>query len=140
MDNFKIHSYLFETTKRLAVNKSLDAAMLRSKANAMNISNVDVPGYNRKEVAFEEMLRKCLNRKVDGVQTDDKHIEISKKAAMRKLAPEVYVPVDPAQASGANNVDIDIENAKMAENQILYNYGIKFSSFEKLKSSITSRH
>lgn len=124
----------------MALNKSLDAAMLRSKVNAMNVANIDVPGYNRKEFAFEDMLKKCLNRNVDGAKTDDRHIEISEKAAMRKLKPEVYVPNDPAQSSGLNNVDIDIENAKMAENQILYNYGIKFSSFQKLKSSITSRH
>jgi flagellar basal body rod protein FlgB len=27
-----------------------------------------------------------------------------------------------------NNVDIDIENAKMAENQIIFNYGVKFAN------------
>lgn len=123
----------------MAVNKSMDATMLRSKAIAHNLSNIDVPGYVRKEVAFEESLRKAMARKIKGQRTDDKHIEISKRAAMRKLKPEVYKPYDPTNPSGMNNVDVDIENAKMAENQILYNFDVKFASFEGLKGAIRGR-
>ncbi len=54
MDTKKVGDHLFRTQTRQAVYKSLDASMLRSKAIAQNVANVDVPGYQRKEVAFEE--------------------------------------------------------------------------------------
>jgi len=113
--------------------------MLRSKAIAQNIANVDVPGYNRKEVVFEEALRKAMKIKSEGTRTHPEHIEIGKKAALKKIKPESHEPYDPSNASGKNNVDIDMEAAKLAENQILYNFSIKFAGFSKLKSAINGR-
>ncbi len=139
MDTKKVGDHLFRTQTRQAVYKSLDASMLRSKAVAQNVANVDVPGYQRKEVAFEEALRKALKIKSEGARTQPEHIEIGKKAALKKVHPESYEPYDPSNASGKNNVDIDIEAAKLAENQILYNFSIKFAGFSKLKSAINGR-
>jgi len=50
-------------------------------------------------------------------------------------------PVDPTLASGVNNVDIDTEMAKLAENQILYNFGAKFlnGKFKKLNAAIQAK-
>ncbi|MBL8026792.1 MAG: flagellar basal body rod protein FlgB [Fibrobacteres bacterium] len=135
----KINEHIFRGTKRYMVNKSLDAGMLRSKAIAQNIANVDVEGYQRKEVKFEEELRKAMKIKTEGAVTHDKHIEISKEAKIKRVKPELVQPYDPSNPSGQNNVDIDIENAKMAENQILYNYGIKFAGFTKLKAAIQGK-
>src|SRR3989339_1129221 len=140
MDNFRIvESRLFQSTKRLAVKKSLDASMLRSKAISHNLANVDIQGYQRKEIVFEEKLHDALQRRSKGKRTDDHHIEISKKATLRKLKPEIDQPYDRTMNSGINNVDVDIENSKMAENQILYNYGVKFASYEGIKSAIRGK-
>ncbi len=135
----KISEHLFRGTKRYMVNKSLDAGMLRSKVIAQNIANIDVEGYQRKEVRFEEELRKAMKIKSEGARTHEDHIEISKDARIKKVKPELVQPYDPTKPSGTNNVDIDIENAKMAENQILYNYSIKFAGFTKMKAAINGK-
>jgi flagellar basal-body rod protein FlgB len=134
---------LFRKTALPAVAKSLDASMLRSKAIANNIANVDVPGYQRVEVDFERQLSKALDKsKLRGEKTNKAHLNIGRKD-LSKVKPEAYRPVDNTLPSGVNNVDIDIENAKMAENQILFNFGVKFASarFGAVQQSIkgTSR-
>lgn len=132
---------LFRKTSLPAVGKSLDASMLRSKANAQNIANVDVPGFQRVEVKFEEDLRKALDKsKLRGVKTSAMHMDMGRRDLTR-IHPESYRPVDPTLPSGVNNVDIDIENAKLAENQILFNFGVKFAGerFKAVQQSIKGR-
>ncbi|MBL8028497.1 MAG: flagellar basal body rod protein FlgB [Fibrobacteres bacterium] len=129
---------LFRKTALPAVAKSLDAGMLRSKAIANNIANVDVPGYQRAEVDFERQLSKALDKsKLRGDKTNKAHLDIGRRN-IEKVKPEAYRPVDPSLPSGVNNVDIDIENAKMAENQILFNFGVKFANarFTAVQQSI----
>ncbi|MFH0920776.1 MAG: flagellar basal body rod protein FlgB [Fibrobacterota bacterium] len=134
---------LFHKTSLPAVGKALDASMLRSKAIAQNIANVDVPGYQRVEVEFEDELRSALDKtKLKGTKTSKQHMDIGRRD-LAKVKPESFKPADPTLASGVNNVDIDMENAKLAENQILFNYEVKFanSRFMAVQNSIrgTSR-
>lgn len=134
---------LFSKTSLPAVTKSLDASMLRSKAIANNIANVDVPGYQRVEVNFEKQLSKALDgSRLRGEKTNKAHLNIGRRD-LSKVKAEVYRPVDNTLPSGVNNVDIDIENAKLAENQILFNFGVKFANarFVAVQQSIkgTSR-
>ena len=129
---------LFGKTSLPAVGKSLDANMLRSKAIANNIANVDVPGYQRIEVNFENDLKKALDHtKLKGARTNKQHLDIGRRD-IEKVNAKSYRPVDPTLSSGVNNVDIDIENAKMAENQIIFNFAVKFanSRFTAVQSSI----
>ncbi|OGJ90537.1 MAG: flagellar basal-body rod protein FlgB [Candidatus Raymondbacteria bacterium RifOxyA12_full_50_37] len=139
MKPLSIEKLLFDKVARQATYKSLDAGTLRSKAVAQNIANVGTPGYKRQEVSFEKELRQALKLESKGAVTNDKHMEISKLARLKKVHPYSYQPFDSSNSSGENNVDIDMENAKMAENQILFNYGVRFSSFKKLQSAITTR-
>jgi flagellar basal-body rod protein FlgB len=136
-----ISEVLFRKTSMPAVQKSLDAGMLRSKVIANNIANATVPGFMRTEVNFESELRKALDEsKLKGARTDPKHMRIGRKD-LSKVKPDPYVPNDPTLPGGVNNVDIDIENAKMAENQLLYNFGVRFTKerLNMLDSSIKSR-
>jgi flagellar basal-body rod protein FlgB len=132
-----IRGYIFGGATRQTVYKSLDACTLRTKVIAENLANVSTPGYERKEVAFEEDLRKALQKKLPGNTDDPAHIEINKGLDLSKVKPEVFVPIDKTLPGEVNNVDIDMEMTKLAENQILYNFGIKFSSFDKLNSAIS---
>lgn len=117
--------------------KSLDAGAMRHRAISQNLANVSTPGYRRKEVTFEDQLRKIMDIKLNGVRTNAKHIEISKQAAMKRVEPKMHIPEDPTLPGEINNVDVDIENAKMAENQILFNYALKFSGFKRYTAAIT---
>jgi flagellar basal-body rod protein FlgB len=120
------------------LSKSLDACMLRSKAIANNIANVNTPGYQRVEVTFEDELRKALDKsKLQGTRTDEKHLEMG-KLDVSSLNPKIKKPIDPTLPSGVNNVDIDSEMAKLAENQILFSYSSKFlhGKFQRLNAAI----
>ncbi len=124
-----------------AVLKSLDAGMLRARTIANNIANVTTPGYKRVEVSFEDELRKALDEtRLKGMKTDGKHLDIGRKN-ISKIKPRAYRPHDPTMPSGVNNVDIDMEMAKLAENQLMYNMSLKFvkGGYAKLNAAVQAK-
>lgn len=128
-------------TSAPAVRASLDASALRVKAIANNIANVNTPGYQRIEVSFESELRKALDPNVlKGAKTDSQHMDIG-RPDIGSIKPEAYRPNDPTLPGQVNNVDIDMEMAKLAENQILFQAGVKFLSerSQVLRSAISGR-
>jgi len=135
-----IRNYLFGGTTRQIVYKSLDASAMRSKVIAENLANVATPGYNRKEVNFEEQLNKVFAKKLPGVSDQERHLEIKVGADIAKIQPKVYEPIDTSLPGEINNVDIDMEMTKLAENQMVYGFGIKFAGFNKLNSAISGQH
>jgi flagellar basal-body rod protein FlgB len=123
------------------MTRAMDAAMLRNRTIANNIANVTTPGYRRVEVSFEEELRNALDRtRLQGTKSDEKHLSIGRKN-LSEVQAEAYHPYDPTQPSGVNNVDIDMEMAKLAETQLMYNYAVKFGqgAFKKLNAAIQAR-
>jgi flagellar basal-body rod protein FlgB len=121
--------------------KSLDASMLRSRVIANNIANVNTPGYQRVEVSFEDELRKAIDKtKLRGLRTNEKHIPLGREN-IANINPKVEKPADPTLPSGVNNVDIDMEMAKLAETQIQYNFSAKFlkGKYSKLNAAIQAR-
>jgi len=127
---------LFKTNTRMLVYKSLDASAMRGRAIAQNIANAQTPGYNRVEVNFEDQVRAAMRKQVEGRVTDEKHMEIGRKASIKKVEAYAFRPNDPTKPGEVNNVDIDIENAKMAENQIQHNYNMQFAGFSKIQAAI----
>ena len=132
-----LRTYLFGSSTRQIIYKSLDAGAVRNRAIAQNLANISTSGYRRKEVSFEEELKKVMKIKLKGEKTDPQHMEISQRAAIKKIEPFVYEPNDPTLPGEINNVDVDIENAKLAENQILHNFALKFAGFDKYNAAIT---
>ena len=129
---------LFGKTSLPAVGKGLNASMLRSKAIAQNISNVQTPGFKRVEVNFEKDLQRALDRtKIAGTKTDSKHLDMG-KPEIDHVRAKPYRPKDASLPSGENDVDIDMENAKLAENQIIYNFEVKMAGerFKAVQQSI----
>jgi flagellar basal-body rod protein FlgB len=131
-----VRDRLFNSDTRMLMYKGLDANAMRGRAIAQNIANVQTPGYQRVEVNFEEQVRAAMNKHVDGIKTHENHLDIGRKAAIKKVDAYSFLPDDPANPGEVNNVDIDVENAKMAENQIEHNYHMQFASFAKFNSAI----
>ncbi|MBD3321480.1 MAG: flagellar basal body rod protein FlgB [Chitinivibrionales bacterium] len=132
---------ILNKTSYPSVLKSLDAGMLRARVISNNIANATTPGFKRLEVSFEEHLRTALDKtRLKGTTTDSQHLAIGRKDISR-VNPLVERPVDPTLPGGVNNVDIDSEMAKLAENQILYNYGIRFArgALRKLDSAVQAK-
>lgn len=136
-----LEKLLMNKTNMPVISRTLDSAMLRSRTIANNIANVTTPGYRRVEVSFEDQLRTALDRtRLQGRKTSSMHMDIGRKD-LTNVNPEAYHPYDPTQPSGVNNVDIDMEMAKLAETQITYNYAVKFGQgvFKKLNAAIQGK-
>ncbi|HKM35813.1 MAG TPA: flagellar basal body rod protein FlgB [Lachnospiraceae bacterium] len=99
------------------LDKAADAAALRHQVLSNNIANDDTPGYKRQDVAFESELKKALG-------TASANTNIDKKVGNIKtdqLKPDIYTDMKGySYRLDGNNVDIDTENVKLAENQIKY--------------------
>ena len=102
--------------------KALDASWLRNEVIADNISNVDTPGYKRKEVKFEEFLQKSMSDSwIKGFKTDARHFDIGNTDSKNVKDLPIKVVVDNSNSSvrlDGNNVDIENEMATMAKNYI----------------------
>jgi flagellar basal-body rod protein FlgB len=94
---------LFDTTQS-ALELAMRGAAMRHEVLADNIANANTPGFQRRDVDFHTTLRRAL-----GGEPGDR-VEAS-------LAPESET--FSARADG-NGVDIDTENARLAENSLEY--------------------
>lgn len=98
------------------LDKAADAANLRNELLTNNIANVSTPNYKRKDLDFESVLQ--------GELAGEKNLSKAVKKAnqnLETLAAQVYT--DNASLSyrlDGNNVDINTEEARLAENQIKY--------------------
>ena len=98
------------------LDKAADAANLRNELLTNNIANVSTTNYKRKDLDFESVLQAELGGEKDlstAVKNANKSLET--------LDAQVYT--DNASLSyrlDGNNVDINTEEARLAENQIKY--------------------
>lgn len=99
------------------LNKAADAAWTRNDVLANNIANMDTPGYKRQDVDFESQLKQAMR------STRFKSVD-ARVSAINDTELETRVYTDASGFSyrlDGNNVDIDTETARLAENQIKYN-------------------
>ncbi|KMP12583.1 flagellar basal-body rod protein [Candidatus Nitromaritima sp. SCGC AAA799-C22] len=115
-----IDKLLFSDQTPLALKKGLDFQSARNLLISTNISNMDTPGYKAHDINFEKQLREVIKTgdQLQMKSTNSKHFGPS-NAALKALRPQPFELTDPAKSNG-NNVDIDSEMAKLAENQIMY--------------------
>ena len=108
-----------DTTMHL-INQALNAAVQRHTEISHNIANVNTRNYKANRVVFESELKKALNR-MDGQlkTTHHKHIDIA--SHINDIQPQVVKDTSTSMRLDGNNVDIDMENANLAANQLLYN-------------------
>ena len=100
------------------LTKAADASYQREAILANNISNVDTPGYKRKDLNFGRCKHQSLDKKISELDTS-------------KLTANVYTDhSNYSYRMDGNNVDIDTENVELASEQIKY---------EALTSSISSQ-
>ena len=98
------------------LDKAADASWLRNEAIANNIANADTPGYKRQDVAFESVLKKALGN--NRYESTDSKVA---KAKTKNLSVRTFTDYDNySYRLDKNNVDIENENAMLAENQLKY--------------------
>lgn len=106
------------------LEKSLDVTALRQKVIANNIANVDTPNFKRSEVRFEQLLRAELKAtsggKLQGRRTHERHLPIGARNG-HHIQPQIHTDERTIMNNNLNNVDIEMEMAQLAQNQIAYN-------------------
>lgn len=117
------------------LDKAADASWKRETVLANNIANVDTPGYKRKDLDFEGVLKQELGR--------CKHTSLDTKIEnlhMDHLKPSVYTDLSNySYRLDGNNVDIDNEEVEYASEQLRYEgitAGIN-NEFNRMKSVIS---
>lgn len=117
------------------LDKAADASWKRETVLANNIANVDTPGYKRKDLDFEGVLKQELGR--------CKHTSLDTKIEnlhMDHLNPSVYTDLSNySYCLDGNNVDIDNEEVEYASEQLRYEgitAGIN-NEFNRMKSVIS---
>lgn len=106
-----------------ALERGMQAALLRQKAIQTNLANATTPGYQRIEVRFESLM--------------------PADATLRDIAetePVVVRDATPGRADG-NNVEFDQEYAAMERNRTYYEALLEVASlrFQGLKQVISSK-
>lgn len=114
---------LFDETSSL-LTEMIQAASLRHHVLALNVANIDTPGFRPSEVRFSEELRLAS--------------EVGERSA---VVVRTAVTPDPAAGTGrydGNSVDLDRQMAKMAENALWHNAMIQIlnSRINMLRTAI----
>ncbi len=116
------------------LNKAAGASWTKNEIIANNIANVDTPDYKRKDLNFESLLSEALSDASMHTKNMDKKVANLNVAALK---PNIYTEYSTlSYRYDGNNVDIDTEQAYLADNQIKY-YTLLDSmthEFNRLKS------
>jgi flagellar basal-body rod protein FlgB len=102
---------LFDTTQ-LALEGAMHGASRRHEVLAANISNVNTPGYQRRDVDFHSALSSALEAAQDSGSARDRLASVS------TIAEQVDAGI--TQRVDGNGVDIDTESAELAKNGLEY--------------------
>lgn len=100
------------------LNKAAGASWTKNEIIANNIANVDTPDYKRKDLNFESLLSEALSDTSLHTRNMDKKVANLNLSALK---PDVYTEYSNlSYRYDGNNVDIDTEQAYLADNQIKY--------------------
>lgn len=126
------------------MERGLHAAHTRHEVISNNLANINTPGFKRSEVEFEELLAKEIyGEKPDGrlkmVRTHDKHLPMEPKRF--RATEQIELDSSTTMRVDKNNVDVDIEMASMAKNQLYYNALARQlgGHLTRLKNTISSK-
>jgi flagellar basal-body rod protein FlgB len=134
----------FSSLPYVATRKAIDAAALRQKVISNNLANVDTPHYKRTEVNFEDAFKQAVDRspkRLIGFKTDNQHFEINPVTDINSVQPTMWRENDTFTRADDNNVDLDVEMAELAKNQVMFDSLVESLNrkFSMLKMAIRGR-
>ncbi|MBI5056690.1 MAG: flagellar basal body rod protein FlgB [Nitrospirae bacterium] len=111
----------------------VQAANIRQKVISSNIANVDTPGYKAKDVKFNNLL--SSEKKL--LTTDPKHVGGANASTVSSTANVE----DNLSWEDKNNVELNVEVAKMTENALLHDTAVTIlsSKIRMYKNAISRR-
>ena len=103
------------------LQKGLEASWTRNAVIRNNIANVETPGFKASSVEFETLFAQALEGSgFVGKKTQAGHRDIG-SGNVDAIHARVVENKDLSMRMDGNNVDIEAENVKLAQNSIYYN-------------------
>ena len=114
------------------LERIIQQAGVRHGVITSNIANVDTPNYKAKDVSFGQILGNELGL----ATTNPKHLP-----HVEGNASGVIVAEDSQPWADKNNVELDVEVAKMTENAMRYEAGVTLltKKIKMFKNALTTR-
>ena len=123
--------------------RAMSAANIRQEVISHNIANVNTPNYKKSNLVFEQLLAREIygpnpEGKLQMARTQYMHLPALNRPFV--AMPQIVQDHETIMRVDDNNVDIDIEMANLAKNQIYFNaLATQMTNYvSKLKSAITS--
>jgi flagellar basal-body rod protein FlgB len=115
-----IDKLLFSDRTPLVLKKGLDFQSARNLMISTNVSNMETPDFKAHDINFEKQLQELI-KSGDQLQMKSTHNNHfgSSNDGLRSMEPQPFELTDPSRSNG-NNVNVDKEMGKLAENQIMY--------------------
>ncbi|MCL2392040.1 MAG: flagellar basal body rod protein FlgB [Oscillospiraceae bacterium] len=130
---------LFKSVNLL--QKGLNAAWIRNAVIRNNIANIETPNFRASDVAFETHLSQALTQsEFRGTVTHPRHRAMgSGFVDLEALSPRIVLRRGTQMRMDGNNVDIEAENVKLAQNSLQYNALVEKmnSELRRLRMAIT---
>ena len=107
------------------LSRGMAAASIRQEVISHNIANVNTPNFRKTVVEFEDLLAREIygdepeEGKLQMVRTNDRHLP--HKPSAYHAEPNMVEDLGTIMRVDDNNVDIDIEMATLAKNQLYFN-------------------
>jgi len=109
---------LIDDRENLLLERAMDLTAQRARLLSQNIANVDTPNYKRADLNFNAIFEAALAKDdLSLARTDPKHI--AGTASSWSLPPVERETGTSGRVDG-NNVDVESEMAKIAENTTFY--------------------
>ena len=113
------------------MQRGLSASWMRNAVIRNNLANIETPGFKASVVEFESLFRKAADEGgFVGTRTHSGHRAIGSED-FQDIRPMVIQSRELSMRMDGNNVDIESENVRLAQNSLYYN-----TLMEKLNSEI----
>lgn len=99
--------------------RTMDASWLKNEAISNNLANINTPGYKRQVVNFEGILKNHLNMGDQTQMRVTNQVHLTANGA-QGLRPQIQEVSDTSYRTDGNNVNVDVEMAELAKNQLKY--------------------
>ena len=121
------------------LQKGLSASWTRNAVIRNNIANVETPNFKSSDVEFETLMASALQGTgFKGARTHPGHREIG-SGSLDTVSARIIQRKGTSMRMDGNNVDIEAENVKLAQNSLYYNALIEKmnSELRRLRLAIT---
>jgi flagellar basal-body rod protein FlgB len=109
---------------------ALNGSSERHSVISDNLSNVNTPGYKRKEVAFKDKLKEAYMGEGPDIELHQGHPKHFDLSVDRPVEASTFQVNDTSIRNDENNVDPDRQMAKLSKNSLYYRGLSQFLSRE----------